>query len=167
MDYRQVKIADSATVVKEAVVLGNVTIGEESQVMFFSVLRGDDDKIIMGNHSNVQENCTVHVSEGNPVIIGDYVSIGHNAVLHGCQIGDNTLIGMNCVSMDGARIGKNCLIAAGAIVTKGKVIPDGSLVVGSPGKVKRSLTPEEIEGITESSRVYCQVAKDLREQGLV
>lgn len=166
MDYRQVRIAESAVVVKQAVVLGDVTIGEESQVMFCSVLRGDDDKIIMGSHSNIQENCTVHVSEGNPVIIGDYVSVGHNAVLHGCQIGDNTLIGMNSVIMDGTHIGKNCMVAAGSVVTKNQNIPDGSLVMGSPAKVRRQLTKEEIEGITDSSRVYVQVGKDLKEQGL-
>lgn len=166
MDYRNVKAAKSAVIAKQAMVLGDVTIGEESTILYYSVVRGDDAKVIIGDYCNIQENCTVHVSEGNPLILGNHVSIGHNAVLHGCQIGDNTLIGMGAIIMDGTRIGKNCLIAAGSLIPKNKTIPDGSLVVGNPGKVKRQLTPEEIEANLESSRVYQEVGKELREQGL-
>ena len=139
MKENRPKIAESASIVKESVITGDVTVGEESCVLFYAVLRGDDNKIIIGKGTNIQDNCTVHTSVDFPTIVGDYVTVGHNAILHGCRIGDNSLIGMGAVVMDGTEIGKNCLIAAGSLVLKNQKIPDTSLVMGNPAKVKRGL----------------------------
>ena len=106
-------IAASANIVKESVVMGDVSIGADSTILFYAVLRGDDNKIVIGKGTNIQDNCTVHTSKVDPTIVGDYVTVGHNAVIHGCTIGDNTLIGMGATVMNGSVIGKNCLIAAG------------------------------------------------------
>ena len=106
-------IAASANIVKESVVMGDVSIGKDSTILFYAVLRGDDNKIIIGKGTNIQDNCTVHTSKVDPTMVGDYVTVGHNAILHGCTIGDNTLIGMGATVMNGSVIGKNCLIAAG------------------------------------------------------
>ncbi|GAA6492909.1 MAG TPA: gamma carbonic anhydrase family protein [Candidatus Bariatricus faecipullorum] len=166
MKENRPKIAESASIVKESVITGDVTVGEESCVLFYAVLRGDDNKIIIGKGTNIQDNCTVHTSVDFPTIVGDYVTVGHNAILHGCRIGDNSLIGMGAVVMDGTEIGKNCLIAAGSLVLKNQKIPDNSLVMGNPAKVKRGLLPKEVEGLTESARAYIRTGKELREQGL-
>ena len=119
-------IAASANIVKESVVMGDVSIGEDSTILFYAVLRGDDNKIIIGKGTNIQDNCTVHTSKVDPTMVGDYVTVGHNAILHGCTIGDNTLIGMGATVMNGSVIGKNCLIAAGSLVLEHQNIPDGS-----------------------------------------
>ena len=146
MNYKQAKIADSAKVAKETVLVGNITIGEESTVLFFTAMRCEgEESIVIGNQSNIQENCTIHVDEGNSVKIGDGVTVGHNSVIHGCQIGDNSMIGMGSVVMNGAKIGNHCLIGAGSLVTQNTVIPDRSLVMGSPARVKRTLTEDEIK----------------------
>lgn len=155
------KISDSAAIVQEAVVVGDVSIGQECTVLYHAVLRGDDNSIIVGDGSNIQDNCTVHGDEDAPVVIGNYVTIGHNAIIHGCTIGDNSLIGMGAIVMNHAVIGKNCLVAAGSLVLQNQQIPDGSMVMGRPAKVTRSLTPEEIEGLKESARHYIRVGKDL------
>ena len=106
-------IAASTNIVKKSVVMGDVSIGEDSTILFYAVLRGDDNKIIIGKGTNIQDNCTVHTSKVDPTMVGDYVTVGHNAILHGCTIGDNTLIGMGATVMNGSVIGKYCLIAAG------------------------------------------------------
>ena len=136
MNYKNVKIAEGARIAKQSVILGNVTIGRDSCVLYYAVLRGDDAPIVIGEETNIQENCTIHVSHNMPVHIGNNVTVGHNAVLHGCTIGDRTLIGMGSVILDGARIGNDCIIGAGSLVTKNTVIPDGSLVMGSPARIK-------------------------------
>ena len=136
MNYKNVKIAEGARIAKQSVILGNVTIGRDSCVLYYAVLRGDDAPIVIGEETNIQENCTIHVSHNMPVHIGNNVTVGHNAVLHGCTIGDRTLIGMGSVILDGARIGNDCIIGAGSLVTKNMVIPDGSLVMGSPARIK-------------------------------
>ena len=138
-------IAASTNIVKESVVMGDVSIGEDSTILFYAVLRGDDNKIIIGKGTNIQDNCTVHTSKVDPTMVGDYVTVGHNAILHGCTIGDNTLIGMGATVMNGSVIGKNCLIAAGSLVLEHQNIPDGSMVMGRPAKVTRALTEEEID----------------------
>ncbi len=120
-------------------VVGNVRIEEGVGIWFGATLRGDLEKIIVGAGSNIQDNCVLHSDPGFPMIVGRGCTVGHKAMLHGCVIGDNTLIGMCATVLNGAVIGKNCLIGAGALVTAGKVIPDGSLVMGSPGKVVRAL----------------------------
>lgn len=164
--YRgRAKTADSSNIVKEAVVTGDVTVGENSTVLFYAVLRGDVEKIVIGNSSNIQDNCTVHTDKGFPAILGDYVTVGHNAVIHGCTIGDGSLIGMGAVVLKGAKIGRECLVGAGSLVLEHQVIPDGSLAVGNPAKVVRSLSETEKEKLYENSREYVQAGRQLRAEG--
>lgn len=155
------KIDESAYIADGAVVLGNVTVGKDSSIWFHSTVRADRESIVIGNGSNVQDNAVVHVDKGFPVHIGDHVTIGHSAVVHGCRIEDNTLVGMGAVILNGAKIGRNCIIGAGALVTQNMIIPDHSLVTGCPGKIMRMVTEEEIrsnlhnaEEYTEESRRY-------------
>ena len=143
MNYKNVKIAEGARIAKQSVILGDVTIGRDSCVLYYAVIRGDDAPVVIGEETNIQENCTIHVSHNMPVHIGNNVTVGHNAVIHGCTIGDRTLIGMGAVVLDGARIGRDCIIGAGSLVTQGTVIPDGMLAFGSPAKVIRPLTDAE------------------------
>ena len=143
-----------------AVCLGDITIGEGSSIWFHATLRADRDKIRIGKKSNIQDNCVVHVDGGFPVEIGDYVTIGHGAVIHGCAIGDNSLIGMGAIVLNGARIGKNCIIGAGALVTQGMVIPDNMLAVGCPAKILRPLSQEEIQANQRNAEEYYEEGKD-------
>lgn len=167
MSYRNVKIEKSARIAKQSIILGDVTIGRDSCVLYYAVIRGDDALVTIGAETNIQENCTIHVSHNMPVHIGNNVTIGHNAVIHGCTIGDRTLIGMGTIILDGAKIGTDCIIGAGSLVTKNTVIPDGSLVMGSPAKIKRNLTWEEKLGIVENSKEYVAVSAEMREQGVL
>ena len=160
---KESRIDPRAFVAPGAAVYGDVTVKKDAGIWFHAVVRGERDSVTIGEGSNVQDNCVVHVDEGFGVKIGDYVSIGHGAVIHGCTIGDNTLIGMGAVILNGARIGKNCIIGAGALVTQNTVIPDGFLAVGSPAKVKRQVTPEEIEANRENALLYIREAKEYRE----
>ena len=155
----------SANIVKESVILGDVSIGENSTVLFHAVLRGDDDSISVGKCSNIQDNCTVHADRGYPAVIGDCVTVGHNAVVHGCTVGDGSLIGMGAIVLNGAQIGKECLIGAGSVVLEGTVIPDGCLAVGCPAKVKRSLTEEERRKLFDSSWSYVETGRKLKKDG--
>lgn len=155
----------SANIVKESVILGDVSIGENSTVLFHTVLRGDDDSISVGKCSNIQDNCTVHADRGYPAVIGDCVTVGHNAVVHGCTVGDGSLIGMGAIVLNGAQIGKECLIGAGSVVLEGTVIPDGCLAVGCPAKVKRSLTEEERRKLYDSSWSYVETGRKLKKDG--
>lgn len=143
-----------------AAVLGDVDLGDGVSVWFSSVIRGDEDRICIGSQTNIQENCTVHVEEGHPVIVGERVTVGHNTILHGCTIADESMIGMGSIIMNGAQIGKHCFIGAGSLVTEGTVIPDGSLAFGRPAKVVRSVTEEEIRHIKESSQYYVNTAQN-------
>ena len=142
-----------------ATVLGKVHLKKNASVWFGAVLRGDNDFITVGENSNVQDLSVLHTDPGYPLTIGDNCTIGHKVMLHGCAIGNNTLIGINAVILNGAKIGSNCLIGAGALITEGKVIPDGSLVMGAPGKIIRELTPEQIDGLTKSAQTYVQNSK--------
>lgn len=135
-------------------VVGGVTLGPRSSVWYNAVLRADGDTITVGANSNLQDNVSVHVDAGNPVVIGENVSVGHNAVVHGCTIGDGSLIGMGAVVLNGARIGAGCLVAGGAVVLEGAEIPDGSLVAGVPAKVRRELTDEERAGLLRNAEHY-------------
>ena len=126
-------------------------------------MRGDDNFIEIGENTNVQDNATLHVSEDAPLMIGNGVTIGHGAIMHGCTVGDNSLIGMGAIVLDHAVIGKDCLVGAGALVTSGTVVPDGSLILGSPAKVRRQLTPEEIQGNTDNALLYVKHARYLLE----
>lgn len=167
MNYKSTKISEDAKIARQSVVIGDVTIGRDSCVLYFSVVRGDEAPIVIGEETNIQENCTVHVSHGIPVRIGDNVTIGHNAVIHSCTIGDRTLIGMGAVILDGAQIGNDCIIGAGSLVTKNSVIPDGSLVMGSPAKIRRNLTWEEKLGNIENSKEYVRVSSEMKKQGVL
>jgi carbonic anhydrase/acetyltransferase-like protein (isoleucine patch superfamily) len=140
-------------------IIGEVSILENVSIWYNAVIRADLAPIIIGEGSNIQDNSTVHVETGKPVILGKNVTVGHNAIIHACTIEDNVLIGMGAIILNGARIGKNCLIGAGAIVTENKEIPEGSLVIGTPGKVVRQLTSEEIENIHVSAIHYQDQAK--------
>ena len=142
-------------------VIGNVTVMDLASVWFGTTIRGDNERITIGVGSNVQENCVLHTDMGFPLDIGINCTIGHKAMLHGCTIGDNSLIGMGATVLNGAIIGKNCLIGAGALITEGKVIPDGSLVMGI-GKIVRDLDAAAIAGLTSSAVNYQQNAARLR-----
>ena len=148
------KIADGVFVAPGASVIGNVEIAEQASVWFGVVIRGDNDLMRIGEGSNIQDNCVLHSDPGFPLTIGRNCTIGHSAIVHGCTIGDGTLIGMGATVLNGAKIGLNCLIGAGALVTENTSIPDNSLVVGSPARVKRELSKEQIEGLNQSAIHY-------------
>ncbi len=156
LDERHVEFRGDYYVAPSASVIGSVVLGRNASVWFNCVLRGDNDVITVGDNSNVQDASVLHIDEGLPLTLGANVSIGHKVTLHGCSVGDNCLIGINAVVLNNARIGKNCLVGASALVTEGKEIPDGSLVLGSPGRVVRSLTDAEIKGISEIAEHYVQ-----------
>ncbi len=137
-----------------AVICGDVTLGDKVSVWYNAVIRGDMAPITIGDESNVQECSVLHVSEDMPLTIGNGVTVGHGAILHSCTIGDNSLIGMGAIVLDGAKIGKNCIVGAGALVTGGTEIPDGSLVIGSPGKVRRETTDAEIKANRKNAEEY-------------
>lgn len=151
---KKTKINPEAFIAKSADVMGDITIGEGSSIWFGAVARGDMDYITIGKFTNVQDNATLHVDTDIPLKIGDYVTIGHNAVVHGCEVGNNSLIGMGAVILNNAIIGDNCLIGAGAVVTEGANIPDNSLVIGTPGKAVRMVSEEEIETIKDNAIRY-------------
>lgn len=148
------EIAAGAWVAPDANLIGKVVVEEAGSVWFGCTLRGDNEEIRVGAGSNVQENVVCHTDMGYPLVIGQGCTIGHKVMLHGCTIGDNTLIGMGATILNGARIGSNCLIGAGALITEGKEIPDGSLVMGMPGKVVRQLDEAAIEGLRKSALNY-------------
>lgn len=137
-----------------AVVCGDVTLGDKVSIWYNAVLRGDLAPIIIGDESNIQECSVLHVTNDIPLTLGKGVTVGHGAILHSCTIGDNSLIGMGAIVLDGAKIGKNCIIGAGALVTGGTEIPDGSLVVGSPAKVRREMTEAEIAANRHNAEEY-------------
>lgn len=147
-------------IAENATVIGDTVLENGSSVWFNAVLRADVDKIVIGENSNVQDNSTVHCTEGYPVVIGKNVTVGHNAVVHGCMIGDNSLIGMNATVLDGAKIGKNCIVGAGALVTEHKEFPDNSLIIGVPAKAVRTLDENAVNANIENARHYAQLAKE-------
>ena len=148
------QIHDDCWVAPDANVIGKIVLEAGSSVWFGATLRGDNEVIHVGAGTNVQENTVMHTDMGYPLTIGEGCTIGHKALLHGCTIGDNTLIGMGAVVLNGAKIGKNCLIGANALITENKEIPDGSLVMGAPGKVVRTLDEAAIEGLRQSALSY-------------
>lgn len=144
----------SVFVAKGAVVLGDVTIEKNCSIWYNATVRSTENYIKIGEGSNVQDNAVIHVSPDYPTTIGSYVTIGHGAIIHGCTIDDNTLIGMGAIILNGAKIGKNCIIAAGSLIPQNKIIPDNSLVMGSPGKIVRQVTEDEILKNTKNAEEY-------------
>ena len=147
-------IAEDTWIAPDANLIGRIVVEAAASVWFCSTLRGDNETITVGAGTNIQENCVLHTDMGYPLTIGAGCTIGHKVMLHGCTIGDNSLIGMGATVLNGARIGKNCLIGAGALITEGKDIPDGSLVMGVPGKVVRDLDEAAIDGLRKSALGY-------------
>jgi carbonic anhydrase/acetyltransferase-like protein (isoleucine patch superfamily) len=162
LDGNTPDIHESAWIAPGCHVIGKVTVDDRASVWFNSTLRGDNEMIVVGVGSNVQENCVLHTDMGFPLVIGTGCTIGHKAMLHGCKIGDNSLVGMGATVLNGAVIGRNCLIGAGALIGEGKVIPDGSLVVGMPGKVIRELDDAAIAGLRASAMHYQENAARYR-----
>jgi carbonic anhydrase/acetyltransferase-like protein (isoleucine patch superfamily) len=152
-------IHESVRIFPGARVMGKVEISNKSSVWFNAVVRGDIEPVTIGRYSNVQDNCVVHTSRGYPVSIGDYVSVGHAAVLHGCTVQDNCLIGINSTILNGAKVSKNSMVGAGAVVTEEKEFPEGSLILGVPAKAVRELQQEEIENIKNNAVRYLQLAE--------
>lgn len=150
---KEVWIADTARV------FGKVTLGDECSVWFGAVLRGDSDTITLGNRSNVQENAVIHVDPGFPAIIGNDCIIGHGAIVHGATLGDHVLVGMHATVLNGAKVGNFCIIGAHALVTEGMVIPDHSIVMGSPAKVVKQMTPEHVEKVKRNAQAYVNLSK--------
>lgn len=148
------EVAASAWVADSAEVVGNVQLAEDASIWFGAVLRGDCESITIGEGSNIQDASVLHADLGKPLVVGRHVTVGHQVMLHGCTIGDESLIGIGAVVLNGAKIGRNCLVGAGALITEGKEFPDGSMIIGSPAKAVRQLTPEQIEGLRRSAQHY-------------
>jgi gamma-carbonic anhydrase len=160
------KIDASAFIAPGAVVLGAAEIGACASVWYASVIRADINRIRIGAQSNAQDGAVLHVSDTEPCIIGERVTIGHRAVVHACEIGEETLVGMSATVLDGARIGPRCIIAAGAVVPKGFIAPEGSLIMGIPAKVVRALSPEEMAGNRRLALKYVELSRRYRELGM-
>ncbi len=154
----------SAWVADSAQVLGRVRMGAHSSVWYGAVLRGDNEWITLGARTNVQEGCVLHTDPGFPLNLGDEVTVGHQAMLHGCTVGEGTLIGIQALVMNGAKIGKNCLVGAGAIVTEGKEFPDNSLLLGTPAKWVKALSAEQVGRLKDAAAQYVQKAQRHRTQ---
>ena len=159
----QPKIHGTAFIAPGADVIGAVTVGENASVWHQCVARGDINRIRIGARSNVQDGTIIHVSDDFEAVIGEAVSVGHRAIIHACEIGDETLVGMGAIVMDGAVIGPRCVVGAGSLVTKGTVVPEGSLVVGSPARVVRALTAEERAQNARLAAKYVEIARRYRE----
>lgn len=153
---RHVEFRGDHYVAPNAAVIGSVVLGRNASVWFNCVLRGDNDVISIGDNTNVQDASVLHVDEGVPLTLGDNVSIGHKVMLHGCMVGNNSLIGINAVVLNHARIGRNSLVGASSLVTEGKEFPDGSLILGSPARVARALTEAEIAGLSQIADHYVE-----------
>lgn len=156
------KIEDDVFLAPGVHIIGRVVIGEGSSIWFNTVVRGDINEIVIGRYTNIQDNAVVHVDRAFPTLIGDYVLVGHKAILHGCTVGSGALIGMGAILLDGAKVGENALVAAGALVREGGEIPAGTLAVGAPARVVRELKPEETARIREVTEIYARRAQVYR-----
>jgi len=159
LDGVQPRVAGSAWIADSAQVMGNVELAEGVNIWFGAVLRGDTEVIRVGRGSNIQDGSVLHADVGQPLTIGDDVTVGHQVMLHGCTVGDGSLIGIGAVVLNGARIGKGCLVGAGALVTEGKEFADGSMILGSPAKVVRQLSAQQRDGLRASARHYVDNAQ--------
>lgn len=154
MDNKKIFLAPGAHIV------GNVSLGENVGIWYNAVVRADMESITIGNNTNIQDNCTLHKGNGFPIVVGEGVTIGHNAIVHGCHIGDNTVIGMGSILLNGAKVGRNCIIGAGALVTGKMEIPDNSMAFGNPAKIIRKLTSKEIMANKENAMEYVKLMKE-------
>ena len=154
LDEHTPQVHPTAFVADSAQVVGRVTLIEGSSVWFNTVIRADNEPMTIGAGSNIQDGSVLHSDTGFPLSVGERVTVGHQVVLHGCTVGDESLIGIGAVVLNGAKIGKHCLVGAGSLVTEGKEFPDGSMILGSPAKVVRQLTPEQIDGLRRSAQHY-------------
>ena len=153
------EISADSWIAPNAIIIGKVKLEKNSSIWFNAVLRGDIEKIVIGENSNIQDGSVLHTDPGYPLTVGKGVTVGHMVMLHGCEISDDTLIGIGSTILNKAKIGKNCIIGANTLVTENKVIPDNSLVLGSPGKVVRKVTDEEIKVIRENAKHYVKNSK--------
>lgn len=158
------QVHETAWVAESATVIGHVRLEANASVWYGAVVRGDNEPIVIGQGSNVQDGSVLHTDRGSPLTIGQGVTVGHQVCLHGCTIGDGSLIGIQAVVLNGARIGRNCLVGAGALVTEGKEFPDNSLIMGSPAKVVRELSPEQAQRLHRSAENYVANAQLHRER---
>jgi carbonic anhydrase/acetyltransferase-like protein (isoleucine patch superfamily) len=154
LDGKSPRMGDGSWVADSAQVIGDVVMGPNASVWFGAVVRGDTETIHIGRNSNIQDLSVLHADVGKPLVIGDDVTVGHQVMLHGCTVGDNTLIGIQAVILNGARIGRNCIVGAGSVVTEGKEFPDNSLIIGSPAKVVRTLDEAAAHKLKESAEHY-------------
>ena len=161
---KQPTLGKEVYVAPGAVVLGDVTLGDYSSVWFNAVLRGDINRIVVGHHSNIQDNAVLHLADRFGCILGNYVTVGHLAMVHACTVGDEVLVGMGSIILDGVVVGEQTIIGARALVTQGTQVPPGSLVLGAPAKVVRPLTPEERAGLKAMAEKYVKVAEYYRER---
>lgn len=157
------RIAKSAWVADSAQVMGDVDLADDVSIWFGAILRGDTDHMRIGRGTNIQDASVLHADRGQPLTVGADVTVGHHVMLHGCTVGDGSLIGIGAVVLNGARIGKHCLVGAGALVTEGKEFPDGSMIIGAPAKAVRDLTREQIEGLLAGARNYVENARRFRD----
>ena len=155
-DHRVEYRSNTYFIAENATLIGSVIVGHQSSVWFNAVVRGDNEPISIGEGSNIQDASVLHTDPGYPLTIGTGVTVGHKAMLHGCEVGDHSLIGINAVVLNGAKIGRNCLIGANCLIPEGMEVPDGSLVVGSPGKIRRQLSDEEIAGLVKNAEHYVE-----------
>ena len=159
-------VHESCFVASNAVIIGGVTLEKDASVWFSAVIRGDSENITIGEGSNVQDCAVLHCDHGFPLTIGSNVTVGHSAVIHGCNLGDNVMIGMHATLLNGCVIGEGSIIGAGALVCEGQVIPPNSLVVGVPAKVVRETSAEQVEGIINNAQHYVEIAKEYKEAAL-
>lgn len=156
------KVDASVFIAENAVIIGQVTVEADANIWFGTVIRGDINSIHIGKETNIQDNSTIHVGYKEPTVIGNQVTVGHNCIIHGCTIGHNSLIGMGSTILNGAKIGRNSIVGANSLVTMHKVFPDGVLIMGSPAKVIRDLSGEEIMGLGKSATNYVALAKEYK-----
>jgi carbonic anhydrase/acetyltransferase-like protein (isoleucine patch superfamily) len=162
LEDRRIVCKGDYWIAPDAIVVGSVVLEPNASVWFGCVVRADHDTITIGENSQLQDGCVLHVDAGFPITIGKNASVGHMAMLHGCTIGDGSLIGIKSVILNGARVGRNCLIGANSLIAEGKEIPDGSLVIGSPGRVVRKLSEQEISFINSAADEYVQMSRRYR-----
>lgn len=170
MKYKDARpaLGEGVFVAAGAHVIGALTVGKDSSIFYNSLVRADVNTITIGQRTNIQDNCTLHVTQTNSLAIGDGVTVGHNVILHGCKVGDNVLVGMGAIVLDGASIASDCIVAAGSLVPPGKTYPAGSMIMGSPAVVKRQLTEQEIQRIGKTARNYINLKNNhLIEQRII